>query len=121
MLYLYGIILTHIIGGTGYFYTHGNEYFLIPGAILIFYNMYQFGKISALILSPNWTIELAFDEESTWREKLLVQGSALITLAYLYKAGYFFMVGFMSFYSIIVFTALLITICNIDMSEGDNE
>jgi hypothetical protein len=50
-----------------------------------------------------------------------VQGSALITLAYLYKAGYFFMVGFMSFYSIIVFTALLITISNIDMSEGDNE
>jgi len=121
MFYLYGIVLTHIVGGASYHYSGGNEYFLIPGVLLILYNMYNYTKVSVLVLSPHWNIELEYDEESTWKEKFLVQSSSIITLAYIYKAGYMFAAGLMSFYAIVVLLSLIITVANIDMSEGGDE
>ena len=120
MIYIYSIVMAHILGGLGYHFSNGNEYFLIPGALLILYNMYNFSKVCVLVLSPNWNIELAYDEESTWKEKFLVQGSAVITLAYIYKAGYIYSEGLMSFYTIIVLAALFITVTDMDMSEGED-
>ena len=119
-MHIYYISLVHIIGGTLYHYFN-IEYALIPGLLFMAWNIYNYLKVSSLVLSPLWNVELEYDLESTLMEKVVLQGSSIITVALIYQAGYEYLSGMLSLYVITVLCSLALTGLDYDATEGEDD
>jgi len=118
-MYLYAVILTHVVFALGFQYT-GNIYFLIPGSLVLVYQMWSFTKVAALVLSPDWIIEVEYSDTS-FGEKMLLQLASILTMYFLYIEGYQLFVGATAFLSFITIVSALLTVLGVDMEEGDDE
>lgn len=115
------LLLTVQLGGSiAYTYT-GNEYVLIPGAVFIIYNMWNFIKINSLVLSPAWDVELDVHESTPIREKTLLQIANLLTLYLIYEAGYGIFSGAAGLVSICFLGSFLTTLLAGSSDEEDEE
>lgn len=111
-------IAFHLAGISSYQYT-GEDYFLILSALPIAYALFQFVKVSILVLSPAWDVELSYADHVPTNWKFLHNAVMSLSTYLIWSAGYSFFAGVVSLYIFIVVGSLLVTSTGVNL--GDEE
>jgi hypothetical protein len=111
-------IAFHLAGIGGYQYT-GDSYYLILSAMPILYGLFQYVKVSVLVLSPAWDVELSYADHVPVNWKFLHNAVMALSTYLIWQAGYQFFAGIVSLYIFVVVSSLLVTESNINL--GDKE
>ena len=117
MIYVYTV--AHLAGAIAFQFTGIWEFLLIGSAITII-NLWNFVKISTVVLSPLWDVELEWNVEEPLSAKCLFQLSNAITLYLMYMQGFEFFVGAAALVALpSVLTLILVAYYGIP--EGEDE
>lgn len=120
MNYTLTFIACHLIGIIGYQQT-GEQTFLYLNLATIAYALFQFIKVTVLVLSPNWEVELSYAEHISYNWKLLHNATQLFSIYMFYAVGWSFVAGFSALYLLVTTTAILITITNVNLADTDGD
>jgi len=107
--------LIHLVGILGFTYLN-QPFYLLPGVVLISYQIYQYIKVGVLILSPYWELELDYDIETPLHHKMVYHISAALLIYTVWQFGYAFWAGIASLYTFTVITSMVLT-----WYDGDGE
>lgn len=117
MIYLYTV--AHLAGAIAFQFT-GIWEFLIIGSTITIVNLWNFVKISTVVLSPLWDVELEWNVEEPLSAKCLFQLANAITLYLMYMQGFEFFVGAAALVALpSVLTLILVAYYGIP--EGEDE
>lgn len=111
-------IAFHLAGIGGYQF-YGEDYYLILSGLPIAYALFQYVKVSILVLSPAWDVELSYADHIPINWKMLHNAIMALSTYLIYDAGYQFFAGIVSLYILIVVGSLLITMSNVDLSDEE--
>ena len=112
--------LLHLASISMYSYLQDERYLVIAAAMLV-WSLFNFIKVGALVLSPQFEISLDLNEDIPLSYKyLLICASALSAYA-IWSIGYSFFAGFSAVYIITVFVSLTIQLFDIDMTTTDED
>lgn len=120
MNYTLTFIACHLGGIIAYQQT-GDQTFLYLNLATMAYALFQFIKVTVLVLSPNWEVELAYAEHISYNWKLLHNATQLFSIYMFYTVGWSFVAGFSALYLLVTTTAILITITNVNLADTDGD
>tara|TARA_B110000459_G_C16614547_1_gene498072 strand:- start:2239 stop:2607 length:369 start_codon:yes stop_codon:yes gene_type:complete len=120
MNYTLTFIACHLIGIIGYQQT-GEQTFLYLNLATMAYALFQFIKVTVLVLSPNWEVELSYAEHISYNWKLLHNATQLFSIYMFYTVGWSFVAGFSALYLLVTTTSILITITNVNLADTDGD
>jgi hypothetical protein len=111
-------IAFHLAGIMGYQF-YGQDYYLILSCLPIAYALFQYVKVSILVLSPAWDVELSYADHIPTNWKFLHNAVMALSTYLIFSAGYQFFAGIISLYIFVVVGSLLITSSGVNL--GDEE
>ncbi len=111
-------IAFHLAGIMGYQF-YGDSYYLILSALPIAYALFQYLKVSILVLSPAWDVELSYADHIPTNWKYLHNAIMALSTYLIWQAGYSFFAGIVSLYIFVVVGSLLVTSSGVNL--GDEE
>lgn len=109
------------LGGALLFQFTGNQYYLLINSALLGWSMLMLLQITALVISPQYDIELEVDNGTPLQFKLMLSIASILSVWLLYREGWGFYAGFCTVYIVATLGALLIQILGIDMSKESDE
>jgi len=108
----------HLGGIIGYQY-FDDPYYLLLSALHILYALFQFVKVSILVLSPAWDVELSYADHIPVNWKFLHNAVMALSTYLIWSAGYQFFAGIVSLYIFVVVGSLIVTESNVNLGDED--
>lgn len=110
----------HLGSITAYFQTNDERYMILAAAMLL-YTLFNFIKVGALVLSPQFEIHLDLNEDIPLSYKWLLLSASALSTYILWSVGYSFLSGLSAVYIITVGVSLTIQLFEIDMTTGEDD